>query len=263
MPSPIAALATSPTPAGCTAETARSRVRPSLVQVINERGGGRVSTGTGYAVAAGDRIVTNEHVINGAVQLTVVLPDGRRMPARVLRADEGRDLALLDVPGAALPAVRFRAGTLPTAGQRLFALGFPQSAAPTGEPTLTSGTLVAVVVVGGATFLQTDVPASIGNSGGPLLTPCGEVVGTVSSGMSGAPGVTFASARGEVEALLAGAPPLRLGAATPAPAGTPGPVATSTPTPAPRPGPAAAPPRTPPPVDPPTAPPSRRDDGAG
>ena len=184
--------------------------------------------GTGYAVPPSGQLITNEHVVNGAVQLSVVLSDGRQLPAQVLRADEGRDLALLYVPGATLPPVRFSQGPAPTVGERIFAAGFPQYAAPTLEPTLTGGTLIRTDVINGATFLRTDVPAGVGNSGGPLLTACGEVVGTVSSGTSQPAGITFGVALQEVLAFLAGAPPLHLGGTMPASA--PSAVATGTPT---------------------------------
>jgi S1-C subfamily serine protease len=231
-------------PDGCTAETALSRIRPSVVRVVNERSDGRFSVGSGYAVAPSGQLVTNEHVVNGAARLSVVLADGRQVPARVLRADEGRDLALLVAPGAALPPVRFSQRPVPT-GQQVYAVGFPQSAAPTLEPTLMSGTVITAVVVNGATFLQTDVPASVGASGGPLLTPCGEVVGTVSSGAPQTMGITFGVAAADVQAFLAGGPPLR--PAGPTPAAPPALAPTLTPAVTARPGsPTPASARTPP-----------------
>lgn len=214
-PSPTATPSPTAPPPGCTPEAVLSRLRPSLVRVVNDRGQGRFSVGTGYAVASGGQLITNEHVVNGAVQLSVVLADGRQLPARVLRSDEGRDLALLHVPGAALPPVRFSQGPAPAAGQRVFAVGFPQSAAPTLEPTLMSGQILQTELISGATFLRTDVPTGVGASGSPLVTACGEVVGIVSSGAPQTAGITFAVARQEVEAFLAGAPPLRPGGSMP------------------------------------------------
>jgi S1-C subfamily serine protease len=223
-------------------------VRSSVVRVVNERSGGRYSVGSAYAVASGDLLITNEHVVNGAVGLSVVLVDGRQLPARVLRADEGRDLALLHVPGVTLTPVRFSQGPAPAPGQPVLAVGFPQSAAPTLEPTLTSGRITMNVVSNGATFYQTNVPAGVGNSGGPLLTPCGEVIGTVSSGTPQSGGVTFGIGRQEVEAFLAGAPPLTPGGSMPRTAPTPASATAVTRTPAAAPAlpsvPTLVPPRT-------------------
>jgi S1-C subfamily serine protease len=242
-PSPGASRTTAAAPAGCTPESVLRQVRPSLVRVVNDRGQGRFSVGTGYAVAPNGQLITNEHVVNGAVQLSVVLADGRQLPAQVLRADEGRDLALLDVPGATFPPVRFSREPGPTAGERIFAAGFPQSAAPTLEPTLTGGTLIRTDVISGATFLRTEVPAGVGNSGGPLLTACGEVIGTVSSGAAQSAGITFAVALQEIEAFLAGAPPLRLGGPVPASAPSAAPPGTRISTATPRPEPSIPPTR--------------------
>ncbi len=212
------------------------------------RGDGAVTSGSGYAVGSGGQLITNEHVVHGAAQVAVILPDGRRVSAHVVRTDEGRDLALLSVSGAALPPVRFASPPALMVGQHLFALGFPQAAAPSLEPTLTSGSLMRSVVISGATFLQTDVPASIGNSGGPLLTMCGEVAGTVSSGAPQASGITFAVASQEVQAFLAGVPPLRPGGPLPTPAPTTSPAAMNTPSPTPRASPSVMPTRTPTPT---------------
>jgi S1-C subfamily serine protease len=230
--SPTAAPAASPSPSpassGCDEATVRRVVRPSIVQVANERPDGQTTTGTGFAIGGG-RILTNEHVVHGAARLSVVLPDGQRLSTRPLRADEGRDLALLDMPGGALPSLAFGSAAALTSGARLYTLGFPIAAGPIREPLLTGGSLLATPQINGLTFLQTTIPAGVGNSGGPIVTACGEVVGVVSSGAPDSSGVMYGVALSAVQAFLGGAPPLTLDSI----ATTPRPVASPSPTPSP------------------------------
>jgi putative serine protease PepD len=151
-----------------------AQVLPSVVSVEAGRGGG-----SGFVVDARGHVLTNAHVIRGESEVTVVLNDGRRLPARVLGADFDEDLAVLEVDGAAnLPAATLgRSGEL-AVGDQVLAIGSPLGL----SGTVTAGIVSAVdreVRLGGSTrrAVQTDASINPGNSGGPLVNARGEVVG--------------------------------------------------------------------------------------
>jgi hypothetical protein len=182
--------------------------------VINEQAGNLTAFGTGYAMRSGREVLTNAHVVDAARALWLMLPDGRRVPARLLRTDERRDLALLDLGGVVLPAVHFSADEA-RPGQRVLALGFPRAEVLGGEPTLTSGIISSVRTIDGVQFIQTDAPLNPGNSGGPLFTVCGDVVGTVMGGLRRAVGLNLAVSLAEIQAFLNQSDGM-IGASTPA-----------------------------------------------
>lgn len=151
------------------------RVRPSIVRV----------RGQGPAGAAGvawgpEAVVTNHHVVAGARQaLRVIGVDGRVHAARVREASQPLDLALLDVPGAALgPAPIGRSARL-RLGELVFAVGHPW-----GHPWIVTvgivsglGPLKAPGHRAARSYIRSDVQLAPGNSGGPLLDARGEVIG--------------------------------------------------------------------------------------
>lgn len=210
-PSGTAPLATAQpvvdTPSGragavsCDEQTAYQRVHPSVVMVINNRAGNQIASGTGYAVRSGREVLTNAHVVDKALALWVILRNGRQVPARLLRTDERRDLALLDLGDVVLPAVNFSTDEV-RPGQRVLALGFPRPEVLGGEPTLTSGIVSSVRTIDGVQLIQTDTPVNPGNSGGPLFTVCGDVVGTVRASVRQAVGLNLAVSVPEIQAFL-------------------------------------------------------------
>ena len=217
-PTPTAA----PTPPSCTEVAAHQRVRPSVVQIVNELGGGRIGTGTGYIVGPGQVALTNEHVVDGARRLTAITGDGRRVPARVVRLDVARDLALVELSDTSLPAVTLSEDADLPPGSRVLALGYPKSEIFEGEPTITGGILSAIREIQGVSYVQTDAAANPGNSGGPLFTLCGEVIGTVVASLRNTVGLNLAVSVKEMRAFLAGtAPPLAAAQPTASPRPTP------------------------------------------
>lgn len=134
--------------------------------------------GSGFIVSANGYIVTNNHVIQNANQVTVVLNDGREFQATVKGTDSRTDLAVIKVEASDLPFLVFGDSDRLRAGEMVFALGNPFGL----EGTITSGIVSAKgrQDLGIATyedFIQTDAPINPGNSGGPLLNVRGEVVG--------------------------------------------------------------------------------------
>jgi putative serine protease PepD len=142
------------------------------------------ATGSGFVVSSDGKIVTNEHVVDGASRVTVRFGEhGKALPARVVGEDPSDDLAVLDVADSAVAKI-----TPLTLGSSS-GLRVGQSAIAIGSPFGLSGTLTSGVVSAlgrdiqspnGHTIsgvVQTDAAINPGNSGGPLLDASGQVIG--------------------------------------------------------------------------------------
>ncbi|MDB5043033.1 MAG: hhoB 1 [Candidatus Eremiobacteraeota bacterium] len=149
-------------------ETLAERLRASTVAVRV----GRAGAGSGVVWSADGTIVTNAHVVSRA-QAEVVLADERRFPARLVRRDERRDLALLKIDVDGLQPAEVRDPATLRVGEVLVAVGHPL-----GIPNaLTMGIAHAAVGRGPRRFVQADLRLLPGNSGGPLADVQGRVVG--------------------------------------------------------------------------------------
>lgn len=138
----------------------------------------QTSGGSGFLVSSDGYIVTNNHVIKDATQVTVTLNDGREFQANVKGSDPRTDLAVIKIDASNLPYLVFGDSDALRAGEMVFALGNPFGL----EGTITNGIVSAKgrQDLGIATyedFIQTDAPINPGNSGGPLLNVRGEVIG--------------------------------------------------------------------------------------
>jgi Do/DeqQ family serine protease len=167
--------------------------------------------GSGVIVDEKGIIVTNNHVIRGADEITVVLADRREFEATLLRADERTDLAVLRIdPGAErLPALQLRDSDDLEVGDLVLAIGNPFGV---GQ-TVTSGIVSAVArtTVGIADFrffIQTDAAINPGNSGGALVAMDGRLVGINTAIFSrdggGSIGIGFAVPSNMVRTVIAG-----------------------------------------------------------
>jgi S1-C subfamily serine protease len=169
------------------------------------------AVGTGFVIRSDGVIVTNFHVVEGAVNIKVTLPgpDGRSFPARVIGGDSAHDLAVLKVNGTGLPTVSLGRSSDLLLGQRVVALGY--ALALPGGPTVTTGIISSLARTiqipdpnGGQNgqpitrtyedVLQTDAAINPGNSGGPLVDLAGNVVGINSAGASSAQSIGFSIA---------------------------------------------------------------------
>ncbi|MCI4660445.1 MAG: trypsin-like peptidase domain-containing protein [Neomegalonema sp.] len=152
------------------------------------------SLGSGVIVAPDGLVVTAEHVIRNAVEITVALADRREYNARVLLDDRQTDLAVLQLEGAGdLPFVALGESDALEVGDLLLAIGNPFGV---GQ-TVTSGILSAQARTGsgGQTYLQTDAAINPGNSGGALVDMQGRLVGINSAILTrsgGSNGIGFA-----------------------------------------------------------------------
>ncbi len=160
-------------------------IAPSVVSVsaLSESGAvvGRAS-GSGVVLTVDGEILTNAHVIDGAVSVTVRVP-GETEPrgAVVLATDVTRDLALLRIDADGLTPAKFAAPGDVRVGDNVAAVGYALDL--DGDPSVTVGIVSAldrtsaddVRALKG--LIQTDTPISSGNSGGPLVNSLGQVVG--------------------------------------------------------------------------------------
>ena len=161
--------------------------------------------GSGFFISGDGYIVTNNHVVDHASEVTVTTSEGKSMSAKVIGVDSKTDLALLKADGKDFPYVTFAAHT-PRVGDWVIAVG---------NPFGLGGTVTAGIVsargrdIGSGPyddFLQIDAPVNHGNSGGPTFDAEGEVVGVntaIFSPSGGSVGIGFAIASDVVKNVVA------------------------------------------------------------
>lgn len=180
------------------------RVSPSVVfisavsidpfKVIN-----RVKTviGSGFIIGKDGLVLTNSHVVFGRSVIIVTLDDGSKAVAKVLGADPVFDLAVLQIPAPPEGHLGANLGDSDTVqiGEEVLAIGNPMGL----EQTLTRGIVSGVNrILPESTLsmtlplIQTDAAINLGNSGGPLVNLCGEVIGINSSILADAQNIGFA-----------------------------------------------------------------------
>ncbi len=156
------------------------------------------STGTGIIMDSRGYIITNNHVIDGGDNITVVLSEGTNYPAYLIGADAQTDIAVLKVETQnALPAATFGSSDDLRIGEPAIVIGNPGGLDLQG--TVTAGIISATerrITIDNniMTLIQTDASINPGNSGGPLLNKYGQVVGVTSNKISadGFEGLGFA-----------------------------------------------------------------------
>ena len=162
-----------------------------------ERGPRRVnSLGSGFIIDPSGIVVTNNHVISEADEITVILNDGARLKAEIIGRDQKTDLALLRVkPDKPLKAVTFGDSDKLRLGEWVIAIGNPFSLGGTVTAGIVSARNRDINSGPYDTYFQTDAAINRGNSGGPLFNLDGEVVGVntaIISPSGGSIGIGFA-----------------------------------------------------------------------
>jgi serine protease Do len=151
--------------------------------------------GSGFVIRADGLIVTNRHVIAGARTVRVHLSDGRELPAKILGADAVTDIALLKVSASNLPVLRLGSSQAVSVGDAVIAIGNPFGLGQSVSAGIISARARMLEDDPYIDFLQTDAAINQGNSGGPLLSTDGIVVGVTSAIFSpsgGSVGLGFA-----------------------------------------------------------------------
>ena len=167
-----------------TAQEVYKKVNPSVVTVMARLDEGkdysRTAVGTGVIFTSDGYIITNHHVVEGGKECAVTLDTGYTYEARFVASDAENDLAVLKVEAQDLPAASFADSDSLTVGDKVYAIGNPLGVELRG--TLTDGIVSAInrdvqVDDRTMTLIQTNAALNSGNSGGPLINECGQVVG--------------------------------------------------------------------------------------
>jgi serine protease Do len=155
------------------------------------------ASGSGFFISPDGYIVTNNHVIDGAESIKVVLTDKTELKATVVGHDEGTDLAVLKVEGKNHPFVTFATGAKPRVGDWVIAVGNPFNLGGTATAGIISayGRDLQDSSSAFVDYLQIDAPINRGNSGGPTFDVYGNVIGVntaIYSPSGGSVGIGFA-----------------------------------------------------------------------
>ena len=173
---------------------------PRLEELFKNRGRQRViprqhGMGSGFIIDAGGVILTNNHVVRGADEVTVRLHDGREFIAKDIKTDPRTDVAIVRIEASGLKALKLGDSHAMQVGDWVLAIGSPFGL----DMSVTAGIISAKgrnnKITDRADFLQTDAAINPGNSGGPLINLRGEVIGintAIATESGGYDGIGFA-----------------------------------------------------------------------
>lgn len=135
------------------------------------------ATGSGVIISSDGYIVTNNHVVEGADELTVTLNDNREFSATIVGTDKTTDLALIKVNAKNLPTLPIGDSDKLKVGEWVLAVGNPFNLNSTVTAGIVSAKARSLGANGVESFIQTDAAINAGNSGGALVNTSGELVG--------------------------------------------------------------------------------------
>ncbi len=137
----------------------------------------KVAAGSGVIISDDGYIVTNNHVVEGADELTITLNDNREFSARIIGTDKTTDLALIKIDGKNLPTLPIGDSDKLKVGEWVLAVGNPFNFNSTVTAGIVSAKARSLGANGVESFIQTDAAINQGNSGGALVNTQGELVG--------------------------------------------------------------------------------------
>ena len=139
-------------------------------QVERFLGSGAIVTEDGY-------ILTNNHLVGGADEVTVTLLDKREFTAKVVGSDKRTDVAVLKIDAENLPTIQLGKSSELRLGQTVLAIGYPFGVGQTVTMGIISGLAKPIAAEVDVDFIQTDAAINPGNSGGALINTSGELIG--------------------------------------------------------------------------------------
>ena len=188
--------------------SAAEAVAPTVVHIdvsADSAGQRRRGSGSGFFFTPDGLLLTNSHVVHGARAIRVATQDGERFAADIVGDDPDSDLAVIRISTRGAPHVRFGPSSRLKMGQIAIAIGNPLGF----EHTVTAGVVSALGRSLRAStgrliddVIQTDAALNPGNSGGPLVSARGEVIGVNTAIIPGAQGICFATASDSAQWVL-------------------------------------------------------------